>query len=52
MFAEAQKRGISQAGIDNVATLIAELEKLKETQKRETAEAQMATEACDKEFEV
>ena len=47
----ALTRGIPQADIDAVQAEIAALEKLKESQKKETAEAQMATEARDVKFD-
>lgn len=51
LMAEALKKGFLQADIDTVLVEIAALEKLKETQKKETAEAQMATEARDAAFD-
>lgn len=47
----ALTRGIPQTDIDAVLAEISVLEKLKESQKKETAEAQMATEARDIKFD-
>lgn len=47
----ALTRGIPQTDIDAVLAEISVLEKLKESQKKETAEAQMATEARDVKFD-